>query len=284
MIFQDLPQDIQENILIRAKNKKCALPEGNDPRVQQAAQILSSQFQVNCILGDGNPNSIFDAGIQLAQDQIDAVVAGCVLTTADVIRAAIKTVGMKPQVKKVTSCFLLALNQPTAGGQKLVVYADCAVLPEPTSEDLANIAFVSQEAFSFWTNQTPFVSFLSFSTSGSSKHEDVIKVQQAYELFSKQHPDILAEGEIQFDAAVVPEISKRKNPKTKICGRTNVFVFPDLNAANIGYKITQQIGLAKAWGPVLLGCAKPFSDLSRGATSDDIVHTCLLTLALNKTP
>lgn len=281
MVFSDLPQDIQENILKRAKKKRLALPEGNDARIQQAAQILKSQFHVDCVLGDGQVEAVRQAGLELAQDQVHAVVAGCVLTTADVIRAALKTVGMKPQMKKMTSCFLFSLKTPTAGAQKLVVYADCAVLPKPNSEELASIAFAAQEAFSFWTEQTPYVSFLSFSTAGSSAHEDVEKVRNACQLFSNQYPHILAEGDVQFDAACVPEIAKRKNPTTQICGRTNVFVFPDLNAANIGYKITQQIGQAKAWGPILLGCAKPFSDLSRGASADDIVHTSLLTLALN---
>lgn len=281
MVFSDLPQDIQENILKRGKKKRLALPEGNDARIQQAAQILKNQFHVDCVLGNGQVEAVRQAGLELAQNQVHAVVAGCVLTTADVIRAALKTVGMKPQMKKMTSCFFFSLKTPTAGGQKLLVYADCAVLPKPNSEELASIAFAAQEAFSFWTKQTPYVSFLSFSTAGSSVHEDVEKVRNACQLFSNQYPHILAEGDVQFDAACVPEIAKRKNPTTQICGRTNVFVFPDLNAANISYKITQQIGQAKAWGPILLGCAKPFSDLSRGASVDDIVHTSLLTLALN---
>lgn len=280
MVFSDLPQNIREHILLRAKNKTVLLPEGQDVRVQKAAQILSEQFHVTCLLGDGANDAVLKAGEQLKEGKADAVVAGCVFTTADVIRGALKTVGMKPGINRVTSCFLLALQQPTAGGQQYVVYADCAVLPQPTPEDLSHIAFVAQQAFHGWTDQTPYVSFLSFSTQGSSQHENALKMRQAWQLFSAAYPDVLAEGEVQFDAACVPEIAKRKYPETKIAGKTNVFIFPDLNAANIGYKITQQIGLAQAWGPVLLGTAKPFSDLSRGASAEDIVHTCLLVLAM----
>ncbi|WP_161597678.1 phosphate acyltransferase [Fluviispira multicolorata] len=313
MLFNTLNESAKENLFSRAKNKKISLPEGDDERVIKASEILKKELNIQCILGNieeakKNKNytlqamqsiaekkgkalsqsvevmsidTTFEGGAMLARGEVDAVVSGCLNSTAHVIRAALNTVGLKSNTKVITSAFLLALPKPTQGGESLVLYSDCGVIPQPSSADLADIAFLSQEAFSNWAGKTPQVSFLSFSTTGSAEHSDVQKIRDAFKLFSEKHPQILAEGEVQFDTAVVPEIAKRKNPNGKVQGRTNVFIFPDLDSGNIGYKITQRIGGADAWGPILLGSAKPFSDLSRGASAEDIAHAAILTLALS---
>jgi phosphate acetyltransferase len=313
MLFQTLSDSAKENIFTRAKNKRISLPEGEDERVIKAAEILKNELNIKCFLGNkneaennrqktldvmqkiaekkGKPLSTkieplasdptFEGGAKLYLGEVDAVVSGCVNSTAHVIRAALSTVGLKPQTKVITSGFLLALPKATPGGESLVLFADCGVIPQPSSAELVDIAYLSQEAFAFWSGKTPCVSFLSFSTVGSAEHPDVEKVRNAYKVFSEKYPSIIAEGEVQFDTACVPSVAKRKNPDGKVQGKTNVFIFPDLDSGNIGYKITQRIGGAEAWGPILLGAAKPFSDLSRGASAEDIAHAVALTLALS---
>jgi phosphotransacetylase len=181
----------------------------------------------------------------------------------------------------MTSAFLLALQQQTAGGESLISFSDCAVIPQPTTDQLVDIAFLSQQAYESWTQRKPKIAFLSFSTAGSAQHAEVEKVAQASRFFQKNYPAILAEGEVQFDAACDPFIAMRKSPTGQVQGKANVFVFPDLNSGNIAYKIAQRLGGAQAWGPVLLGAIKPFSDLSRGASAQDIAHAAALTLALS---
>jgi phosphate acetyltransferase len=225
----------------------------------------------------------FVAGALLERGLVDAAVGGAVATTAHVLRAVLNTVGVQSQFPLITSCFLFQLCEPTAGGEQLVLYADAGVVPQPTESQIPHIAALAAAAFQRWTGREPRVGFLSFSTHGSAQHPDVAKMRTAAASFAAAHPEILSEGELQFDAAVVPDVALRKNPATRLAGRTNVFVFPDLDAANISYKITQRLAGAQAWGPLLLGCGKPFSDLSRGATAEDIAHIAILTLALRNT-
>jgi phosphate acetyltransferase len=312
MLFSQLPNHIRDHLFLKTQNKIIAFPEGEDSRVMQAAKILKDQLQLQSVLGSKeyglknkqktmqminslaqqrgktvsekieilSEDPTFAAGAALARGEVDAVVSGCVNTTAHVIRAALNTVGLKKETKIITSSFLFLLEKPTPGAENLVAYSDCAVIPKPTSEELCAIAYLTTEAFVAWTNNIPRISFLSFSTAGSAEHAEVEKVKNAYEIFSGYYPHISCEGEVQFDAACVPEISLKKNPNSKIQGRTNIFIFPDLNSGNIGYKMTQYLGGAKAWGPILLGAAKPFSDLSRGASAEDIAHSAVLALAL----
>jgi phosphate acetyltransferase len=312
MVFQSLPNEFRKKIVEKAFGKRVALPEGEDMRIQEAATILEREFSVKVRLGTAEfaernrsttlelmlkkaelrgkklteqqsslaSDSFYEAGAALERGEVDAVVGGAVQSTAHVIRAALATVGLKAQVRTITSGFLFALKQPTLGGQQALLYADCAVLPSPTSEQLVDIALLASESFSKWTGLDPHVSFLSFSTAGSAEHEDVLKMRNAAIKFRELYPNILSEGEIQFDAAVVPDIAVRKNSETKLQGKANVFIFPDLNAGNICYKMTQRLAGAEAWGPILFGTAKPFSDLSRGASALDIVHNVMLTLAL----
>jgi phosphate acetyltransferase len=191
-------------------------------------------------------------------------------------------VGLKKQCPLLTSCFLFRLANPTPGGEEVVVYADAGVIPQPSESQLSQIAHLSAEAFSAWVDREARVGFLSFSTHGSAEHPDVLKMRNASNIFANDYPEVPSEGEIQFDAAVAPKVALRKNPSSKLQGRTNVFIFPDLDAGNIAYKVTQRLAGAEAWGPLLLGSAKPFSDLSRGASALDIAHVALLTASLGR--
>ncbi|MFZ9520781.1 MAG: phosphate acyltransferase [Silvanigrellaceae bacterium] len=311
-LFANLPSEIREHLVASSRSARVGLPEHEDPRVVEAARLLRAEAGVDATLmspevvsrvrsqtdsvirsranqrGKALPQDhvawlddpFFAAGAMLEMGQLDAVVGGAVATTAHVIRAALNTVGVDAQAPLITSCFLFKLREPTAGGEDVVLYADGGVVPQPSQTQLTQIAELSASAFSRWTGREPRVGFLSFSTMGSAEHPDVHKVRQAASEFSIKHPDVVSEGEVQFDAAVVPEVALRKNPASRLAGRANVFVFPDLDAGNIAYKVTQRLAGAEAWGPLLLGTAKPFSDLSRGASAIDIAHVALLTLAL----
>jgi len=207
----------------------------------------------------------------------DAAVSGAVNTTPNVFRAGIKCLGTKEDMKTASSFFLMILPDGRA-----LTYADCGLLPYPTAEELADITIISAANHQKLTQEIPRVAMLSFSTRGSAEHERVSHVQKAFELVKKRAPDLIVDGEIQFDAAFVPEVSARKAPGSPIKGDANVFIFPNLDAGNIAYKITERIGKARALGPLLQGLSKPWMDLSRGCSVDDIVLVSAIALLTGK--
>lgn len=225
-------------------------------------------------------NTIAQAGALAERGIVAGVVAGCVATTADVIRASLRTVGTMPGVKVVSGSFLM--HRPLALGPLPAhdfVFADCGVMIDPSAQELVDIAFASVTTFkALVPTETPCVAFLSFSTKGSAEHPMQQKMATAAALFKERYPDIPADGEMQFDAAYVPSIGQRKAPGSAVPGRANIFIFPNLDAGNLAYKIAQRLGGFQAFGPILQGTAVPFSDLSRGATSDDIVMCGYITL------
>lgn len=312
-IFAELEPGVRERLMGRVRGAAVALPESDDPRVVEAAEILQKQCGVRVF---GKPelreacqrsavlqtmhetaarrgkslkvelearasDPLFAAGHAVSTGLCQAAVAGCATSTADVVRAVLATVGLKEGTQTLTSVFLMALLHPTPGGESLLVFGDAGVVPQPTSEQLVDIAQLSAQALSSWTGRRPVPAFLSFSTRGSAEHRDVEKVHRAAVLFQQRFPDRTAFGEVQFDAAVVPEVARRKlgSGAGEDAGRCNVLIFPDLDAGNICYKAVERLAKAAAWGPVVLGARLPFSDLSRGCSARDIAHVCCLSLA-----
>ena len=207
----------------------------------------------------------------------DGLVSGAVHTTGDMLRPALQIIKTKPGMKVVSSSFLMDCPNKSLGENGLLVYADCVVMPNPTAEELAHIAVSAADtARALCDIEEPRVALLSFSTKGSTKHELVTKVQQATEIAHQIAPSLILDGELQFDAALVPEIAASKAKGSPVEGRANVLIFPDLQAGNIGYKITQRIAGAECFA-VLQGLAKPCNDLSRGCSVDDIVNTVAMT-------
>ena len=207
----------------------------------------------------------------------DGLVSGAVHTTGDMLRPALQLIKTKPGIKVVSSSFLMDCPNKSLGHNGLLVYADCVVMPNPTADELAEIGISAADtAKRLCGIEEPKVAFLSFSTKGSAKHELVTKVQQAVAKAHELAPDLCLDGEMQFDAALVPEIGASKAPGSPVAGHANVLIFPDLQAGNIGYKITQRIGGAECFA-VLQGLAKPCNDLSRGCSVEDIVNTVAFT-------
>lgn len=207
----------------------------------------------------------------------DGLVSGAVHSTGDMLRPALQLIKTKPGRKVVSSSFLMECPNRSLGEDGLMVYADCVVMPCPTAAELAEIAVTSAEtARTLCGFEEPRVALLSFSTKGSAKHELVTKVREAAEMAKKLAPELILDGELQLDAALVPEIAASKAPGSPVAGRANVLVFPDLQAGNIGYKMTQRVAGAECFA-VLQGLAKPCNDLSRGCSVEDIVNTVVCT-------
>jgi phosphate acetyltransferase len=220
---------------------------------------------------------LFFADALVAHGDADGCVAGCVHTTADVLRAALWLVGPAPGVRTISSAFYMVTNPFRGDLGEVLTFTDCAVVPYPTADQLADIAIAAAADRSRIVGDEPCLAMLSFSTHGSGTGPSVELVRQAVTLLRAKAPSLLVDGELQGDAALIPAVGNRKAPRSTVAGRANVLVFPSLDAGNIAYKLVERIARASAIGPIVQGLDRPCSDLSRGASPDDIINVAAIT-------
>lgn len=295
----------------RSKQKTIVLPEYNDKRVVEAVKVIEGEGIAKILLltpdrvdprdkeryieefyqmhkgkeWDGDKvrqifeDTLYSAAMMTREGKVDGLVAGASHTTPDMARAAIRCLGVDERITIVSSCFIMAVPDCPYGDNGTFIFSDCGIIPEPNSRQLACIALAASELARKVLNLEPRIAMLSYSTKGSAKTKSAEKISEALNLLKEMAPGIIADGEMQVDAALDEEVAKIKYPNSPVGGKANVLIFPNLEAGNIGYKLVQRLGRARAVGPLLVGLNKPCSDLSRGCIVEDVVD-CVAATAI----
>jgi len=293
----------------RLKQKTIVFPEYDDRRVAEAAKILEREDIVKPLLLTPDKidakekekyaqefyelrkikgidldtarktleDPLYYAAMMTRSGKVDGFVAGAAHTTSDVARASLRCLGVDGRLAVACSCFVMVVPDCPYGAHGTFVYADCGFIPEPNSRQLACVAILASELASKILDLSPKVALLSYSTKGSAKGRSVDKIIGALSIIKGMAPEVIVDGELQIDAAIVPEVAQIKYPNSLLGGQANVLIFPDLDAGNISYKLTQRLAKARAVGPLILGLNKPCSDLSRGCSVDDVVDCAAVT-------
>lgn len=307
----DRVKHIIDKIYQQAKSstKKIILVEPEDDRIVKACQIATKEKIADITLLDTPPKKhpLFDQfvnqfyelrkekGISIDQAKeiishplyfgtmmvknniVDGMVAGANNTSLETFRPALQIIKTRPGESVASSFFIMQVPDSNFGYQGTYIFSDCGLNIDPTSEQLSQIAYQSAQSFQQLIGATPKIAMLSFSTNGSGSGESVDKVKKATEIFKQNYPEFIIEGEVQSDAAIIPDIANKKNPNSQLKGQANILIFPNLDAGNIAYKLVERLGHAQAFGPLLQGVNQPVNDLSRGCSVEDIVATIAIT-------
>lgn len=288
IIFPEASDERVLKAVERIKDEGIAHPlllthDNLDPEKQEEfANIFYERKQVKGITFEEAreimENPLYYAAMMVRLGYADGFVAGAVSTTSNVIRSAINCLRIDRKIGIVSSCFIMSVPDCNYGNNGLFIYADCGVIPYPTSEQLALISLSAARFARDVLDITPRVALLSFSTKGSAKGRWIDKVKEAVDIAHSKDSSVLVDGELQADSAIVPEVAKRKVADSEVAGKANILIFPNLDAGNICYKLTERLAGARAIGPIILGTVQPCSDLSRGCSVDDIVDCTAVTV------